>query len=73
MPNCRRRGNVCLSLPTFYYRRDTLGLPAVWLIVNAKNGISSCEIYLAIGVTQKTAWFMGHRIRAALHSGSFQK
>ena len=24
MPNCRRRGNVCLSLPTFYYRRDTL-------------------------------------------------
>ncbi len=48
-------------------------LPAVWLIVNAKNGISSYEIHRAIGVTQKTAWFMGHRIRAALHAGSFDK
>ena len=45
-------------------------LPAVWLIVNAKNGISSYEIHRAIGVTQKTAWFMGHRIRAALHAGT---
>ena len=48
-------------------------LPAVWLIVNAKNGISSYEIHRVIGVTQKTAWFMGHRIRAALHAGSFKK
>lgn len=48
-------------------------LPTLWLIVNAKNGISSYEIHRAIGVTQKTAWFMGHRIRAALHAGSFEK
>ena len=48
-------------------------LPALWLIVNAKNGISSYEIARAVGVTQKTAWFMGHRIRAALHAGSFKK
>ena len=48
-------------------------LPAVWLIVNAKNGVSSYEIHRSIGVTQKTAWFMGHRIRAALHAGSFAK
>ena len=48
-------------------------LPALWLIVNAKNGISSCELARSIGVTQKTAWFMGHRIRAALHAGSFDK
>jgi len=48
-------------------------LPALWLIVNAKNGVSSCEIARALGVTQKTAWFMGHRIRAALHAGSFDK
>ena len=48
-------------------------LPAVWLIVNCKNGVSSYEIHRAIGVTQKTAWFMGHRIRAALHAGSFTK
>ena len=38
-------------------------LPAVWMIVNDKNGISSWELHRAIGVTQKTAWFMLHRIR----------
>src|SRR5205809_4893058 len=41
-------------------------LPAVWLIANCKNGISSWEIHRAIGVTQKTAWFMLHRIRLAM-------
>ena len=48
-------------------------LPAVWLIVNAKNDISSCEIGRAMKVTQKTAWFMLHRIRLALQNGSFVK
>jgi transposase-like protein len=47
--------------------------PAVWLIVNAKNGISSCELARALGVTQKTAWFMLHRIRHALQTGNFDK
>lgn len=41
-------------------------LCAMWLIVNCKNGISSNEIHRALGVTQKTAWFMDHRIRLAL-------
>lgn len=45
---------------------------AVWLIVNAKNGVSSYEIHRAIGVTQKTAWFMLHRIRFALQNGTFE-
>jgi transposase-like protein len=40
---------------------------AVWLIVNAKNGISSYEIARALGITQKSAWFMMHRVRLALH------
>jgi transposase-like protein len=40
-------------------------LPAMWLILNCKNGISSLEIHRALGVTQKTAWFMLHRIRLA--------
>jgi transposase-like protein len=40
-------------------------LPAMWLIMNCKNGISSCEIARALDVTQKTAWFMLHRIRLA--------
>ncbi len=40
-------------------------LPAMWLILNCKNGVSNCEIGRALGVTQKTAWFMLHRIRLA--------
>ena len=41
-------------------------LTAVWLLSNCKNGISSYEIASAIGVTQKSAWFMMHRIRFGL-------
>jgi transposase-like protein len=48
-------------------------LPAVWLICNAKNGISSYEISRSLGVTQKTAWFMLHRIRLAMESQTFMK
>jgi len=46
---------------------------AVWLIVNCKNGVSSYEIAKDIGVTQKSAWFMDHRIRRALQDGTFEK
>jgi transposase-like protein len=46
---------------------------AIWLIASAKNGISSYEIHRGIGVTQKTAWFMLHRIRLAMQTGSFRK
>jgi transposase-like protein len=48
-------------------------LPALWLVVNCKNGVSSYEIARALGVTQKTAWFMGHRLRLATQTGSFGK
>ncbi len=48
-------------------------LVAVWLITSAKNGISSYEIHRALGITQKTAWFMLHRIRLAMQNGSFEK
>jgi hypothetical protein len=48
-------------------------LPAMWLITNAKNGISSYELHRALGVTQKTAWFMLHRIRLAMQNGSLEK
>jgi transposase-like protein len=48
-------------------------LTAIWMITNCKNGVSSYEIHRAIGVTQKTAWFMLHRIRVALETGSFDK
>jgi transposase-like protein len=48
-------------------------LPAVWLAANSKNGISSHELARALGVTQKSSWFMLHRIRLAMQSGSFAK
>ena len=41
-------------------------LTAMWQVVNCKNGISSYEVHKAIGITQKSAWFMDHRIRLAL-------
>ena len=48
-------------------------LPAAWLVINCKNGISSYEIARDLGVTQKSAWFMLHRIRLAMQSGTFAK
>jgi transposase-like protein len=48
-------------------------LMAMWMVVNCKNGVSSWEIHRALGVTQKTAWFMDHRIREALGMASFDK
>jgi transposase-like protein len=48
-------------------------MTAVWMICNCKNGISSYELHRTIGVTQKSAWFMLHRIREAMKSGSFAK
>lgn len=41
-------------------------LPAMWMIASNRNGISSWELHRALGVTQKTAWFMLHRIRLAM-------
>jgi transposase-like protein len=48
-------------------------LPAVWMLLNCKNGMSSWELHRALGVTQKTAWFMLHRIRLAAQSKTFNK
>lgn len=48
-------------------------LPAMWLIANDKNGISSYELGRALGVTQQTAWFMLHRIRLAMRSDEYTK
>src|SRR4029077_8129368 len=48
-------------------------LPAIWMIVNAKNGVSSYEIHRALGITQKSAWFLLHRIRLAMQSKTWNK
>ena len=45
-------------------------LPAIWLLSSARNGISSWELHRALGVTQKTAWFMLGRIRLAMQDES---
>lgn len=46
---------------------------AVWLVANCKNGVSSYEIARDLRVTQKTAWFMDHRVRLAMQTGTFEK
>lgn len=43
-------------------------LPVMWMVANCKNGVSSWEIHRSLGVTQKTAWFMLHRIRLGMQS-----
>src|SRR5712692_421822 len=48
-------------------------LTAIWLIANAKNGISSCELARSLGVTQKSAWHMHHRIRLAMQNATLAK
>ena len=48
-------------------------LPAMWMLVNCKNGKSSYELARDLGITQKTAWFMLHRIRLAMQTGTFEK
>jgi transposase-like protein len=48
-------------------------LAGMWMMAGAKNGISSCEVARALGITQKSAWFMLHRLRLAITQGSFEK
>jgi transposase-like protein len=59
------------------YEESPLGLDkwlvATWLVSNCKNGVSSCEVGRALHITQKTAWFMDHRIRFSLNMGPGNK
>lgn len=72
--SCKKQYSVKLGT---IFEDSALGLdkwlPAIWLIANSKNGISSHELGRALGVTQKSTWFMLHRIRLAMQSGSFEK
>lgn len=71
--NCRKQFSVKVGT---IFEDSPLGLDkwlaAMWMIANAKNGISSHEIHRALGITQKSAWFMLHRIRKAMQEGSFE-
>jgi transposase-like protein len=51
----------------------TKWVPAIWMVVNCKNGISSCEMARALGIKQSSAWHMNHRIRKAIENGSMVK
>jgi transposase-like protein len=51
----------------------TKWLPALWMLCNCRNGISSYELHRALGVSQKAAWFMLQRMRLALQDGSIAK
>jgi hypothetical protein len=46
---------------------------AIWMVANCKNGISSYEMARDLGITQKSAWFLDHRIRLAMQAGSLMK
>ena len=48
-------------------------LPTMWMLTADRNGVSSCEVARAIGVTQKTAWFMLHRLRYAMQTNTFDR
>jgi len=48
-------------------------LTALWMIVNCRNGVSSYEVGRTLGITQKSAWFVLHRLRFALQTGSLTK
>jgi transposase-like protein len=48
-------------------------LCALWMLVNCKNGVSSYEVHRALGITQKSAWFVLHRLRLALQKNSLMK
>lgn len=72
--HCRKQFSVKVGT---IFEDSPLGLDkwfvAVWCIANMKNGISSHELGRALGVTQKTAWFMLHRVRLAMKTPAFRK
>ncbi|SKB00193.1 Transposase [Prosthecobacter debontii] len=72
--DCRKQFSIKVGT---IFENSPLGLDkwlaAMWIIANAKNGASSCELARTLGITQKSAWFMGHRIRLAFQQGSIDK
>jgi transposase-like protein len=72
--SCKRQFSVKVGT---IFEDSALGfdkwLPAIWLVANSKNGISSHELGRSLGITQKSAWFVLHRVREAMRRGSFEK
>jgi transposase-like protein len=72
--NCRKQFSVKVGT---IFEDSPIGLDkwlcAMWMLANCKNGVSSYEVGRAVKVTQRTAWFMLHRIRYAQHHGTINK
>ncbi len=72
--SCKRQFSVKLGS---IFEDSPIGLDkwlaAIWMIANCKNGVSSHEMARTLGMTQKSAWFVLHRIRLAMQTGSFVK
>src|ERR1700680_3955563 len=72
--DCKKQFSVKVGT---IFEESAIGLDkwlcAMWMIANDKNGVSSYEIGKAIGITQKSAWFLLHRIRYAMRTGTFAK
>lgn len=70
--NCKKQYSVKVGT---IFEDSPLGLdkwlPAIWLVANSKNGISSHELGRSLGITQKSAWFVLHRVRLAMRTRSF--
>lgn len=71
---CRRQFSIKVGT---IFEDSPLGLNkwlcTVWMVVNCKNGISSYEVHRALGITQKSTWFMLERIREAVGGGIVEK
>lgn len=72
--DCRKQFSVKVGT---IFEDSPLGLDkwlcAIWMVANCKNGIVSYEMARDLGITQKSAWHMLHRIRLAMDSNSFEK
>lgn len=72
--DCRKQFSVKVGT---IFEDSAIGLNkwmcAMWLVANCKNGVSSYDLAKDLQVTQRTAWFMIHRIRYAMHTGSINK
>ena len=71
---CRKQFSIKVNT---IFEDSAIGLDkwliAMWLIATCKNGISSYELHRALGITQKSAWFVLHRIRTAMTTGTIEK
>ena len=71
---CKKRYSVKVGT---IFEDSPIGLDkwlcAMWMLANCKSGVSSYEVAHSLEVTQKTAWFMLHRIRYAVHHGTIHK